>query len=318
METFSRKQSVEEYASLSNAAAKGYGTTRFQRGFKTASFKDFRAAARKSHEEWTQKRENYEKEVQKLKETFLPSVANPRINELRNAYEKERSAEVDRLREQLGEVIADKHQAMEEYCMKPAPNDTLKLLQGYSMRGKVGFDELKMLLAKCGSSYQSLAVAQKIAEDSGFQFTMPLNISEFEQDLNVLQQTTSTAIATGLDTDDGYTGRLFFAPEGFYEKNPFDIDFAANDNSVDLMTGSEANVIDTLAAIRDVAHEAAAEHKESGDYAAASKARNAANEIQNFINQRGSDLLTPEEKAEYKRNEAIRDAGEMLNGLEVG
>ena len=76
METFSRKQSVEEYASLSNAAAKGYSTTRYQRGFKTASFKDFRAAARKSHEEWTQKRENYEKEVQKLKETFLPSIAS--------------------------------------------------------------------------------------------------------------------------------------------------------------------------------------------------------------------------------------------------
>ena len=310
------KDPIKSYTELSGAASKGFSRNTAPRTH-VKTFADFRNTVKKAREEQAKRKEELDAEIKRISERYLPSIANPKIQELRAQYNAKRAEVTDKLKEELSGIIDDHKAALAEYTMRPASADVLSLLQGYTLRGgSVSQPELRMLLERCGNDFQALSIAKRIAEENGFMFQMPLDVTEYLDDLSVLQERTEKVISEGVDKSYNDFGMLEMHFFGEYEgRDAFSKDYGSMDERTAMMTGREPNVLDTLAKIRDVAHEAYAAHHEADEYKEASDARHAENQIQRFINERGIDLLTEEEKAEYRMEQALADAATLLDNV---
>lgn len=306
----------KSYAELTGAASKGFSRNTAPRNH-VKTFTDFRKTVKDAWREQSKKKEELDAEIKRIQERYQPSVSNPKVQEARAQYNAKRAEVTKKLQEELSGIIKEHENAIAEYTMTPAPADTLALLQGYALRGgNVSQPELKMLLEKCGNSFQALSIARKIAEDNGFMFQMPLDVTEYLDDLRVLEERTGKVINESIDASYNDFGVLAMHFFGEYQgADAFSIDYNSMDTRTAMMTGREPNVLDTLAKIRDVAHEAYEAHHEAGEYREAMDARSAENQISRFINQRGTDLLTDEEREEYRIQDATADAAAMLDSV---
>ncbi len=313
MASFNSKSSVKDWQGLTNAASKGFSSNTLQRGRTVTPFSKFRETIKESHEVWAKERENLNAEIKKVNERFLPSVANPMIQELRAKYAEKRADAVNHLIKALDAVVDEHRSAVNDYAMKPCPSDVLALLQGYSMRNNnISVNELKMLLERTGNGYQGLCIAKDICEKNGFTFAAPLSIDEYLDDLNVLQERTAKVIKDSIDAP--YENYNVLAQHFFGEyggQDAFSIDYRSMDERTDLMTGTVPGLIDTLQRIAEAAREEVAE-KKGIDLAAAREAAQVQHKVQNFIDKNKDDMLTDEERREFAQAEAVELVNDVL------
>lgn len=302
-----------DWDNLSTAAGKGFSSNTLQRGRPVTSFAKFRDTVKESHEIWVKEKENLDTEIKKVQERYLPNVASPMVKELRDKYAERRAEAVSKLNKVLDGIIEEHKTALDNYVMRPASADVLSILQTYSLRGgNISVEELQMLAKHCGGNFQALAVAKDICKKNGYDFTAPLNITEFLDDLSVLQKRTSDVISKDIDLPmDSYSvlAHHFFGNHN--GKDAFSIDFASMDERTNLLTGAAPTIGDSMQAAIQLKRAEVAVARENGDLKAARSAAQDLSTLSNNFAKNRNDIMTESERREAARAEAA----EVLAGV---
>lgn len=142
------------------------------------------------------KTDTLSKKIKEIKEKYLPSVANPMINDLRKTYDAEIHDLQVKLSEKLDSALQAKREACRKYTMVPPSQDQLNLLQSIQLRGAENIPEAEwnQLIKTLAGNHQCASILEKFAKDSGKEFIAPFNAEKAMHDLDEFQNRAEIAI----------------------------------------------------------------------------------------------------------------------------
>lgn len=143
------------------------------------------------------KKDRLEEEVKKVSETYMPSVAGPKIAALKTAFKNDLTAKQAALRNKLTETMKLKEGACQAYLMAVPSAEQISLLQVLKLRGaeSISSEEWDMLAAQLAGNYQCACVLQSIAKDAGREFILPVTPADALEKLNLFRQRAEATIA---------------------------------------------------------------------------------------------------------------------------
>ena len=183
------------YNSTTETARSAYGAAMPKAVKAGSTFKDFHEAANIAYKVVNDEKQQYSADIEKAKREMSREYANKYIANRRIEHEESLRQLRDELKNSLDKTIEAKKAALESYIIKAPTTEQITTLQAVQMRGnKVSKTELDMLVKFCGDNYQALSAVHNVAENSGFEFTMPVSADAELESLEMNRQRLRAAI----------------------------------------------------------------------------------------------------------------------------
>ena len=142
-----------------------------------------------------------EQKIAEIKNKYLPSTANPMIQDLRKTYDDEVKSIQSKLSDKLAAALDAKRNACRKYTMIPPSADQLALLQTIQLRGveNIPEEEWNMMIQTLAGNHQAAGVLESLAKDSGKEFKAPFSAADALRDLENFQNRAEIAISNITD-----------------------------------------------------------------------------------------------------------------------
>ena len=167
-------------------------------------------------------KEDYEAELQKLRETYTPKVFEEKRRQPDQDYAALRALAVNKATEDLKSVLASKRAQFDRSSGAPTEED-LRLLEALNMRTSLNAAEIAAVSGKFNGNVQAIRVLRDIAQKHNISFPDVGDPEQFEDMLERAEQFSLDHLRE-IDTDRGqlnYKGVLFWENPGEGETDYF-------------------------------------------------------------------------------------------------